>query len=598
MKKEIFYSQYFFWILISFLFLLMFIFKYPTIHFEPIEFGNIKSILHPDYPKGSITYDPHWHYDYIVAYYAKIFGVDIVDPFSGMSKIFWFLEQALTLIALVKLCNFLFKDDRLTLVLVIFIYLALKSGESDQKTMLRPLHLFAIYYFLKEKWLLSAIFTASISYLHIGFAIWWFVPSCFAIGIIFLMKDKQVTIIDITKYFFTAAFLASPILYFYMGAEQNIISSQFTTSFYYGVHNSILLNLLYDPKAITVLLITVGVFTMGYKKWKTTGGSNDYIVPIAFGVLILYIIDFVLVDVMFNGAAIKLQLLRSKLNVELFASLFFAFLIARQLWNRNIVFFLILLILLDPNPFWVFYPAIDRWIAFDVFYVVVIVYEIFEQQISVARAKVNLFVSNKSVLPQFKKTTNWIQHFFQNPVNLAGFFVVLSALFVTMSLSPIKPYVKSVLGIQQKTGMSKRDSLNKDIARFTNEKIQGDDVILVTHFGEVDFEYYTNHKVFINVVKFLKPYTTGSEYDKMLSSNLRIIFENDLNYSIEKLRGGGSWDEMWKNVDEKLMRKWKKEYGITHVVRENELPLDFPIAYENEYYKVYDLRSLGNSQDA
>jgi hypothetical protein len=47
---------------------------------------------------------------------------------------------------------------------------------------------------------------------------------------------------------------------------------------------------------------------------------------------------------------------------------------------------------------------------------------------------------------------------------------------------------------------------------------------------------------------------------------------------------------MWKNVDEKLIRKWRKEYGITHVIRENELNLDLPVIYKNRHYAVYDLR--------
>jgi hypothetical protein len=75
------------------------------------------------------------------------------------------------------------------------------------------------------------------------------------------------------------------------------------------------------------------------------------------------------------------------------------------------------------------------------------------------------------------------------------------------------------------------------------------------------------------------------------------IFENDLNYSIEKLRSGGSWDEIWRSVDEKLIRKWIKEYSITHVIRENELALNFPITYENEHYTIYDLRLLNNFQE-
>ena len=112
--------------------------------------------------------------------------------------------------------------------------------------------------------------------------------------------------------------------------------------------------------------------------------------------------------------------------------------------------------------------------------------------------KINLFFCNKSVVPEFKKINNWIQHFFQRPVNLVGFFVALYVMFVTTSLSPIKPYVKSVLGIQQKTGMSKSDSLHKDIARFTNEKIQDNDVVLMFPFENIDFEFYTNHKVFVH----------------------------------------------------------------------------------------------------
>ena len=107
---------------------------------------------------------------------------------------------------------------------------------------------------------------------------------------------------------------------------------------------------------------------------------------------------------------------------------------------------------------------------------------------------------------------------------------------------------------------------------------------------KVDFEFYTNHKVFLTV-----QWITG--YLPRHLDQFQYIFENDLNYSIEKLRSGGSWDEIWRSVNEKLIRKWRKEYGITHVIRENELPLDFPIAYKNEHYIIYDLRLLNNFQE-
>ena len=176
-----------------------------------------------------------------------------------------------------------------------------------------------------------------------------------------------------------------------------------------------------------------------------------------------------------------------------------------------------------------------------------------------------------------------------------AFIIVLMIVQQTSALTPVKVYVKSVLGIQHKTsihGMSKKDSLIKDIATFTNEKIQGDDVIVAFPFGTVDFIYYTNHRHFIHAST---PIYGASINQSEYILNFQNIFENDLNYSIEKLKSGGSWDEMWRSVDEKLIHKWRKEYSITHVIRENELPLDFPVAYGNDHYKVYDLRLLGNS---
>ena len=353
-----FQNQHILYFLLSTLFVFVFILEYERIHIEPYDMGKIKRILHPEYPQGGISYDPHFHYDYIVASVARAFGFEADS--RGLAAVFWFLEQALTISVLLLLCNFLFKGDRLTLVLVVFMYLALKSGETDQKTMLRPFHLLAIYYFLKERWGVSAIFSASIFYLHIGFGIWWFVPSCFALCIMFMLKKKEMTLFKIIKYASMVVFLVSPVLYYYMGIVQlgeSLSSDEFFTEYFYylGVHSSILLNLIYDPKALIMFLITVGMLTVGYLKWKKSGGCNDYIVPIALGVLSLYALNFVLVDVMFNETAIKLTLLRSISNIELFSSLFFTFLISRQLREGNIVFFVMLsVLLLIPKPFWSF----------------------------------------------------------------------------------------------------------------------------------------------------------------------------------------------------------------------------------------------------
>jgi len=269
------------------MFVIVFLSKINTIHIESLDVGYIKRILHPEYPQGGISYDPHYHYNYIVAFVARILGYEANS--AHLANIFWFFEQALTLVVLIKLCGYLFKGDKLTLVLVIFMYLMLKSGETDQKTMLRPLHFLAIYYFLKEKWFVAAIFSAALFYLHIGIAIWWFVPSCFALCSVILFKNKHIDYFQIIMFPGVVCLLASPIVYYYIvstGISANFTNNEFINHYWYGtVNNSVLYEIIYEPKALAILLLKVTVLTVGYKKWVLSGGSNDYIVPIAFGVL-------------------------------------------------------------------------------------------------------------------------------------------------------------------------------------------------------------------------------------------------------------------------------------------------------------------------
>ena len=92
----------------------MFIAKIGKIHIEPVDLSVLKQILHPEYPKGPLSYNPLYHYNYIVAFVARLFGFEVNSP--RLAEVFWFLEQALTFIVLLKLCNSLFKGDRLTLV--------------------------------------------------------------------------------------------------------------------------------------------------------------------------------------------------------------------------------------------------------------------------------------------------------------------------------------------------------------------------------------------------------------------------------------------------------------------------------------------------
>jgi len=589
--KNYFESTSMIYLLIAVMFALVFIGHFGDIHIEYIDMYFVRGILHPEYPLGELAYNPQLHYNYIVAFVAKIMGYEAESP--GLARIFWFFEQAFTLIVLVKISKFLFKGDRLTLILVVFMYLMLKSGETDQKTMLRPLHFLAIYYLLKEKWLFSAIFASFIFYLHIGFAIWWFLPSCFMLSIMFLLKRKQVGFKDIAFYACVVVLLSSPILYFYIyeAAVQDTTTGDFALRYSYGLNSSVLLLFTNQHTELIRSLVTVAVFVVGYNKWRQLGGENNYIIPLVFGVLVLYVLDFILVDLMFNGTAIKLQLLRSIVHIQFFASLFFAFLIARQVRNGNYIFFILFLLLFIHNPFWLIYSFFDRYSVIYVFYSVVAVYVIFEQPIGNITGKITASFYDKMNVLQLAKYVDSFHRFFRQPVALAGFIIILIAFQQTLALTPIKSYAKSVLGVQQHAvhhqGMGKGESLYKDIAAFTNEKISGEDVILVSPFSDPDFKYYTHHRVFINAST---PYPGNLLEQSTFSSNFQNIFENDLGYSIEKLRVDGSWEDIWQSVDEGLIIKWKRDYGVTHVIRENDLPFNFPKLYQNSVYTVYEIK--------
>jgi hypothetical protein len=387
--------------------------------------------------------------------------------------------------------------------------------------------------------------------------------------------------------------LSSPILYFYIAeaAVQGTASGDFAVRYFYWVNNSVLLLFTSEHAKLIRNLITVAVFVVGYNRWKQSGGGNDYIVPLAFGVLALYVLDFVLADLMINGTAIRLQLLRSILNVQFFASLLFAFLISRQVRNGNYIFFILSLILFIPNPFWLIYSFLDRFSVIYGFYSIVVVYVIFEQPIGIVTGKVITSFYDKMGELQLAKNVDSFHRLFRQPVVLAGFIILLMVFQQILAALPIKSYVKSVIGVQQHAvlhqSMSKGESLCKDIAAFTNKKLLGDDVILVVPFHEPDFEYYSHQRIFITSST---PYPGGKFSKPTFISNFQHIFEDDLEYSIEKLRTGGSWKNIWQSVDKELILKWKRDYGVTHVIREKDMPLSFPILYQNSFYTVYEIK--------
>jgi len=540
------------------------------VNFEPICAGAIKQILHPEYPAGKLFYDPHHNHDYIVAFATKLFGCR--DDLTYIAWFFWFLEMAFSILVLIKICNFVFKRNRLVLTIAVMFFIISRSGEVDQKTMLLPIYFTAIYFFLKERWLVSALLGASIFYLHVGYAIWWFLPSSFALLVISLIH-KRAALKKVINYVLVVIACSSPIIYFYLNRIGSAGMDKFSVRYYYyvcGGTSSILLSLR-NPAVLVYPMLMVAIFLAGYSKARKEGYKNNNIMPIAVGVFATYIATFIFADLAGNGAVITLQLLRSTVNIEFFSSLFFAFLLAKQIERGDYTFFLSFVIL--RQFYYIFFIKImrnvDYYSAANVLYFIFLIYVIFENRLKKGASKGNQLL--------------------QRPIVIALFLILVTAPRPVM----LKSCIKSILHIPQANSgaavWTAHDYLRKDIAKFTNEQMADKNTLLLIPFDETDFVYYTKHKVFITWFTPIENHT----YKGQSSYEFENILKDDLKYPPEKLFSNSDfhkqWQGLWRGLKEDTIRLWKQKYNVTHVVREKELPLNFPILYENQFYVVYEI---------
>ena len=521
-----------------------------------------------------------------MAIVARLFGNG--NNYLNLAKVFWFFETGLSVWILIKICNYVFKNDRMILVILVVMFLFINSGETDQKTMARPFYLLAMYFFVKNKWIASAVFGATIFYLHIGLAIWWFLSSCFGLAIMYLLY-KKISLKQIIKYIVVVTIFAAPMLYFYIGKTAGSELEGFSIEYYYyvcGVATSVLLTLSNGFIGWMSPLMVFALFFVGYRKAKESGYTNSNIVSIVIGVLIIYVVDFIFADVLHNTAVISLQLLRSILHVEFFSNLFLSFILAKQIKKGNYFFCFVLLLIFLPYGILESYFFIRKDIALIVFYCILVIYEIFERYINSYLEEIFKTLNGKFDLTLVKEYTRKGHWLLQKPIIIVIFVIFL----IFPKLPLLKASIQTVLGIPQNknsTSWNKHENMYNDIARFVNEKINGKEVLLIIPFVENDFGYYVNHRIFPNFDSIL--YFANNE------TNFKDILENDLHSSIKQLFEDGAnnlrkkWEVLWKDLDEDIILRWKERHGVTHVIRENELPLNFPIIYQNQFYTVYNI---------
>jgi len=564
----------------TFAIMLLLMFLVGNVRFEPLEMGVINQILHPEYPKGEFFYSPYWNTSYLVAFLAKIFHTG--DHILIYAQVFWIVQTALTVFAFTKLSNYVFENDDLTLMIIIMFFLLGQIDQVDQKTMAVPFHLMSICYFLRGKWLLSAIFTAMLFYIHVGMAIWWTLTS--VIGVIYLFAfARKVSLRNLITYGATVFILALPVILFFLNKIMMSDSGgdDFAVQYYYTTVWYATSVKLFFTKPSLILISSVLIFLIflvGYKKAKNSNCNVSFIPSIAIGVFGVHIIALVLCDFLKIGSAITLQLLRSFMHIEIFFSMFLAFLMARQIRNKNYLFFV-------GYVFIAFlYGFVRKWLGdgnyyhvLAFFYAALLVFEILENSL------------RKFKLINFSSSVGQIIH---RKISLSLAVAIFLILLTVARLPGLKNNIKILFGVPEyknATTWTSDKYLYEDITDFVNQNLKDPNTLIVTPFLKPDFSFYTGHNTFIKM--------DTPHYDLMYSDNkfnFREIMEEDLghrpeylleNYTDKNFRE--KWQLLWERVDEEVLKKWKKKYHVTHIVRDKKLALNLPVIYDNPYYFVY-----------
>ncbi len=565
-------------------FIIIFIWMYNNIHIENIDFDILTRIMKPNFPKGGINYDPQYHYFYIISYFLNILNIEYNSIYYP--KILWVFEKFLTLLAFYKINNIVFKDKNIFIIFC-FLYLTLtKSGEVDQKTIALPIQLFSLYFLLNKKFIISGILCGFLFYFHIGVAVWWFLPSAITLCLIFLFNLNQKNFYNCLAFNFLAIIIATPILIFYLNADTSFSNNLIFKEYWYGINNS-LYSLFTNNNYISLFylfcpsfIFFIFIFLFNNKR-KYYQNFNKEIINLLFviviAIFIILIVNTILVDLFYLGSFMKLQLIRSVNLIFLFSLFFISYAIINQIKKNNYLFFIILLIILMPNPFWIIYSYIN-------FYLILYSYLIFLSLFELLNCYNFQYLNFLNTI--FNKLFNRFFEFINLSKNLFLFIITFSFISVTINIFDLDK--KIIFKVLKKNfvidqSITILESLNVDIKNYLDNHLDERNIIIMQPFQYGDYSYLTKFKTFINV-------NTMYGYIPIQYNDYIDIVHKQFGYKVSQVKNGSALNELWANLDTNQILSLKEKYKITHMIREIDLPLNFEIIYSNKHFHVYEIK--------
>jgi hypothetical protein len=200
---------------------------------------------------------------------------------------------------------------------------------------------------------------------------------------------------------------------------------------------------------------------------------------------------------------------------------------------------------------------------------------------------------------QKSKLLQKLSYFFIYFINyrvLLAFFILLS-LFINPEL---KNFIKKSIDYKSTSPFHSKDWINylddrTKLINYTNKNLHKPESLFVIPFKDIDMESYLDVEVFLTYFSIIK----SSRYNKKSINEFERLIREDLNLTIEDvfftknkfdpLKIDNTWSNVWKNLDMRTIKKWKRKHNITHIVREVDMPLDLNIIYSNDSYYIYDL---------
>jgi hypothetical protein len=401
--------------------------------------------------------------------------------------------------------------------------------------------------------------------------------------------QKKITLRQAFKYLAIVIVLAAPVIFVYIGRASHSNVDDFTIKYFYytGLNaTSPLLTLTVTPVYFAVQWSLLAFCLIGYHKASKEGFRTANIMPIILGAVFFYPVQFVLADIAGNKTAITMQLTRTLMVMNIFGMLFSGFLLARHVKKGNYVFLLLTALVLF------FYKT---GMAVILLGVALAAYELFEKPISDAAH--TAYCRLRGLIGR-KAPEEGSSRILRYPVVAALCLLFLFVFPKLQVVKPVKTYVKSLLynySLRAEAEQGKimdKTKAYEDVLKYINTDITGDTLFLYP-FLKWEFPVYTNHNGFIN--SFTPTYNLF--YNNEPSYKFQKILAGDLGYSIERLFENWDgknlyerWDDMWNGLNEDIIMRWKERYNLTHVIRENELPLNFAIIYKNSHFTVYSVK--------